>query len=59
VLSGEKQSGTCLCHGTSTRRQRNDLCELQVKLPPATTCLYPLSALPKDTTSKLAGLTPC
>jgi len=42
---------TCsfICQGTSTRRQRSDLFSLRVKLPP-------VSALPKDTTSALSGL---
>jgi len=47
--------------GTSTRRQRSDLFGLRVKLPPVTTSLVEaitLSALPKDTTSELAGLSP-
>jgi len=47
---------------SSIRRQRRDLCCLRVKLPPDTTsqplkveAIF-LSALPKDTTSELAGL---
>jgi len=53
-----------ICQGTLTRRQRNDLFGLQVKLPPVTTSLttqveaIPLSALPKNTTSELSGLSP-
>jgi len=47
-----------------TRRQRSDLFGLRVKLPPVTTSesnhskveAIPLSALPKDTKSGLAGL---
>jgi len=54
-----------ICQGTSTRRQRKDLFGLRVKLPPVTTMsnhskveAIPLSALLKDTTSELAGLSP-
>jgi len=53
-----------ICQGTSTSRQRRDLFGHRVKLP----CYYqsnhakveeiPLSALVKDTTSELAGLSP-
>jgi len=34
--------GTCsfICQGTSTRRKRNDLFNLRVKLPPATTLFF-------------------
>jgi len=28
-----------ICQGTSTRRQRSNLCDLRVKLPPVTTSL--------------------
>jgi len=53
------------CQVVSARRQRSDLCGLQVKLPLVTTSLsnhskveaIPLSVLPKDTTSALSGLT--
>jgi len=49
--------------GTTTRRQRRDLFSLRVKLPPVTISLItqkviPLSALPKDTTSELDGISP-
>jgi len=44
-----------ICQGTSTRRQRRDFFGFRVKLPPVT---IPLSALLKDTTSELAGLSP-
>jgi len=52
--------------GTSTRRQRSDLFGFRVKLPPVITSLtnnskveaISLSALPKNTISELAGLTP-
>jgi len=57
--------GTFICQVASTRRQRSDLFGLRVKLPPVTTSFnlskvvtIPLSALPKDTTSELAGLSP-
>jgi len=50
------------CQGTSTRRQRRDFFGLRVKLPPVNhqskhslVEAIPLSALPKDTTSELAG----
>jgi len=47
-----------ICQCTSTRRQRSDLFGLRVKLPPVTHWKrqFRLSALPKDTTSELAGL---
>jgi len=52
------------CQGTSTRRQQRDLFGFRVKLPLVTTSLItqikveaiPLSALPKDIASELAGL---
>jgi len=50
-----------ICQGTSTRRQRSDLCGLRVKLHQSNHSkveAIPLSALPKDTTSELAGLSP-
>jgi len=53
-----------ICHGTTTRRQRRDLFVCGMKLLLVTTSqstqikveAIPLSALPKDTTSELAGL---
>jgi len=57
-LANKRFRYSFICQGTSTRRQRRD----QVKLPPVTTSNHslveaiPLSALPKDTTSELAGL---
>jgi len=54
-----------ICQDTSTRRQRSDLYGLRIQLPPVTTSLtsskveaIPLSALRKDATSELAGVTP-
>jgi len=54
-----------ICQVTSTRRQRSDLFGLRIKLSTVTTSLthskveaIPLIALPKDTTSELAGLSP-
>jgi len=54
-----------ICQGTSTKRQQSDLFGFLVKLPPVTTNLVhskveaiPLSALLRDTTSELAGLSP-
>jgi len=54
---------TCNCQVALAKRQRSDLCGLP---SPASSCYYqcnhskveavPLSALPKDTTSELVGL---
>jgi len=51
--------GTCsfICEGISTRRQRKDLFDLWVKLPPVTTCrITQRPETSRVTTSKLAGL---
>jgi len=49
-----------ICYGTSTRKKRRDLFGFRVKLPPVTIHsqveAIPLSALLKDTTSELVGL---
>jgi len=52
-----------ICQGTSVRRQRSDLFDIRVKLPPVQSNhskveAIPFSALPRDTTSELSGLYP-
>jgi len=61
----KQRNDTCsfICQGTSTRRHRRDFYDLPSQ---AATCFYlsnyskveaiPVSALPKDTTSELAGM---
>jgi len=39
IVIGRRFRSSFICQGTSTRKQRSDLCGLRVKLPPVTTSL--------------------